>query len=66
MAQIIKLPHSEFNFEPYEFGGGSMLAAYDRDRTLVETVDSVLRLNVPAMRARWLAFRPSSIGRSKP
>jgi len=38
-AQIIKLPHPDFNFEPYEFEGGSVLASYDRDRTLVEIVD---------------------------
>lgn len=33
-----------------------MLAAYDRDRTLVEIVDSVLRLDVPAMRCKVAGF----------
>ena len=33
-----------------------MLAACDRDRTLVEIVDSVLRLDVPAMRCKVAGF----------
>lgn len=57
-AQIIQLPHNDFSFEPYTFAAKALVKAYDRDRPLVEIVDSLLRLNIPAMK-RKLANFPS-------